>query len=761
MVLFTPDKKKYCLNDFRKVAIWGAGDLGEQLFDELLEKGIQIAFYIDGKPQNRTYRETRIYLLSEVPKNAWEDVDCIFFAFITHRTAVENALVDAGINKPVFYYPNEYIYNMDMYFDFRKSREDINLLSYLEEYLAGVTGPLAFYGNDRLCRYILDVCPGLKKQIDCLFDNGTTSEMATIYDVPVYPVEDGQRNVQTVFFAETNSERLYMMYERIQNWNVTIITLELIEKTRPEIIPARAVFEKHELEYPVDVPDCHIRQELDVLLLEPPGRLMPIILPNGLGVVHTILDQPDINLQTIDYNITLYHRFHKNRLMQKGAGDLSGSYQMKEEPWARENWEQWSKPEFVQYFAEEIRVLIGSIVRARPKIVGISLNMINRLFAKKIVNGIREHLNDVVIVVGGPDCQYYEFGPRKFDAFDYMVINQAEPVLLNLIQRILSGEKVKDCPGIVSRCDSDLWEWEPSDKKVDLDDYGFPEYQWTSMETYRNYEGHIITAPISTNRGCKWGKCRFCTECLPYHGRSPKLVVDEIEWLAKQNYRIISLNDSDTNSNQDTLLEICREIVRRDLSVSLYGQFRIDRRNTYQFFQILKQAGFGSIVFGVDGWSDNLLVQQRKGYTMAIVEQNLKDCQAAGIIASVNMVLGVPGETEEDVDAIIDNAIRNKHHMAIGQVTLFSLAAGSEYYNNPEKYGIQFNGDKTEIYTRCMDTNIDPGLWYSTSPHIDLSIRMNRLERIYRKLLQEGIVFDHFCRELISNTLNNEAGVSS
>ncbi|MFC2040931.1 radical SAM protein, partial [Chloroflexota bacterium] len=146
-----------------------------------------------------------------------------------------------------------------------------------------------------------------------------------------------------------------------------------------------------------------------------------------------------------------------------------------------------------------------------------------------------------------------------------------------------------------------------------------------------------------------------------------------------------------------------------------------------------------SLVFGVDGWTDHTLRLENKGYTMSMVEENLRSCHQAGIVVAVNMVIGIPGETEEDVTETINNIIRCKRYIDYLQnINTLILAAGSEYYRNPEGYNIHLRGDRREIYEK-HPYFIPPDLWYSDDPYIDQQVRVNRSRRIYETLAAAGV----------------------
>ncbi len=508
--------------------------------------------------------------------------------------------------------------------------------------------------------------------------------------------------------------------------------------------------------YPCAIPTLDVQPNLDFLLLELPPRYRPI-MPNGLGYVHNILANCGINFQTIDANIILYHRYHERRLREKLDPVISPSgYKMAEDPWDSANMGEWDKDDVIDYFWPDLEELLEGIIRQKPKVVGISLSGNNRTLAKKFVKELRMRAPDILIVVGGYDCGYHDLGRYLFPDFDYMVIGEAEGKLEPLVEALSKNKKPKDLPGILSRYDSPERIWSDIPRLQDLDSIDFPHYQWVKIEQYDSYDRkHLI--PITASRGCNWGRCRFCGECLPFRRRNPIKVADEIEYFAKKGYHSFHFNESDVNGDPEALYDLCTEIIKRKLKVDFVAQLRIDKRNSLEYFRHLAKAGFAHLRFGVDGWTDKLTRLQGKGYNMELVFQNLRDCHAAGITTTVNIVIGVPGETEDDVDETIQNITRCNNY--IDEVISFNtliLTYGSEYYWNPEKYKIRFWGDKKEIYSKHVHY-IPTELWYSEDPYIDQEVRMQRLDRIATGLYKNGVNIGSFASRVVEN-LRKERG---
>jgi hypothetical protein len=302
----------------------------------------------------------------------------------------------------------------------------------------------------------------------------------------------------------------------------------------------------------------------------------------------------------------------------------------------------------------------------------------------------------------------------------------------------------------MSRYDPPGQAFVPGPWPEDLDRLDMAQYDWASSDLYRNWNGYQLT-PIIASRGCRWSCCTFCGERFAWRARSPRNVVDEFEWLYLRGCRLFMFNESDLNGKPDILLEICREIIRRRLKLTLTGQLRIHKDSDRAFFDCLRAAGFVSLRFGIDAWSRNTLRLQRKGYTTTMISRNLRDCREAGIFTEVNTVVGVPGETEEDIEESIALMVANKpyisRHANINPLMLF---AGSVYWESPEEFGIVFRGRKEEIYAD-HPVIIPEDLWHSENPYIDAAVRKRRFEKIVRALHENSFNIGEFAERVIAD----------
>ena len=96
----------------------------------------------------------------------------------------------------------------------------------------------------------------------------------------------------------------------------------------------------------------------------------------------------------------------------------------------------------------------------------------------------------------------------------------------------------------------------------------------------------------------------------------------------------------------------------------------------------------------------------------------------------MNWVIGVPGETDADVEEGINFFLENREYIGrLVNINPLMMFNGGVYWLEPEKHNIHFRKPKEEIYWKHPRA-IPAYLWYSTEPYIDERVRQQRFNRI-------------------------------
>lgn len=454
-------------------------------------------------------------------------------------------------------------------------------------------------------------------------------------------------------------------------------------------------------------------KNLDFILLKLPFFYSPHLL-NGIGYVHNILKK--CGIKHITYDLNAYYYYFMNNYRNLLSND-TGEYK---------NMVLW---EFLDYF-------IKDLVDIKPKIIGISIDAGVYFNSEVIVNfigKIKKILPDTIFIAGGYACFSDNIPALVRRVFDYTIVRESENSLPFLINEIMNNKLVKDLPGVISKYDSFGRKWQYAPIYKNLDAIDFPRYEWANLKMYELSQ-NLQMAPIVPNRGCLWGRCYFCSETVQFRTRSAQSLADEVEFLNKNGFNNFLFSCNDFNGDPQVTIDFCNEIIKRKLKVNFQGQLRIDERNNLNTFKLFEKAGILFITFGVDGFSNRALKLLNKGYDMKVVEKNLKDCAKTKVKGLVNLLTGIPGEVEEDVEEYIENITHlHKYIKEINCSFYLYLQNGSDYFINSEKHKIEFHK-----YKRTIDNNykfdIPNDLWCCREPFLDIEISKKRLKRILSKI---------------------------
>jgi len=740
---------------FRRVAIWGASLSGEECLEKLKLENVEVAFFVDrNPPADGLFHDVPVYSSSYLLEKQYGDLhlDGIILAMSSDSSGPKELLKASGCSLPILSFkPGATVKKMfeghlciNHLFAFDKGDEDKRLLNAVLADLKACDLPITFYGAGKLARYFFEMVPELASLLSAVVDDDTAKQGTEFCTHKVQPVSELSDQAQSIFIASTLYLKTVKMTKTVSKLLPAAITSTLntiLKGIALEDIPQRAWREPEYSIYPVDIPDITFQPEMDLILMDVPPRFLGM-MPNGLGSVHNILKKTSINFQTVDLDLIFYHRFHSHRILD-GMEEVytQDGYKMRSDPWGMDAVEdEWqANPKAMAYWKDDLDEVVNGLVAANPKVVGFSLHATNLEMTSDLVARLRKELPDLLVLVGGYDCVNPEMGPVLFTDFDYMVIFEAEEQLPGLVEKLAAGKRPKNLPGIISKFDRPEFPFMPAGLVQDLDGLDFPHYEWADINLYRNFNGYQLT-PITLSRGCKWSKCTFCAERFDFRKRSAENVADEIEWLRSKGCTLFHFNDSDLSGDPETVRKMCVEIIRRGITdISLVGQLRVQKGYTPEYFQILYEAGFKNLRFGIDGWSKNTLKLHKKGYTLGMIEDVLEYTKAAGIYVTINLVIGIPHETEADIDETVINMLKNKDNFdAIENINTLILSTGGLYRENPELHGIHFRKDIEEI-DRLHPKMIPPDIWYSVEPYIDQEVRMARLMRIVEAAHDAGI----------------------
>jgi anaerobic magnesium-protoporphyrin IX monomethyl ester cyclase len=290
------------------------------------------------------------------------------------------------------------------------------------------------------------------------------------------------------------------------------------------------------------------------------------------------------------------------------------------------------------------------IIKSQPDIVGVTSTTLTYKSALKIIRTAKEVLPNCITAIGGPHVTFWDVNAlHEEPALDVVLRREGENTMLELAQRVENHQAFYDLAGTTCRRDGEIARNPDRPFLEDLDSLPFPAfYLWQKVGDLRKYG--TIPYPVMTSRGCVYW-CNFCTAVRMfgrrYRMRSPKNVVDELEFLHK-NYHAsqFTFYDDAFTVDQDRTAEMCDEMRRRGLKIKWDCETRVDMVSKELLIK-MREAGCIAVWFGVESGSKKQLTNMGKGFSLTQTRRAFKWAKEAGLMTVAGVILGFPGETKE------------------------------------------------------------------------------------------------------------------
>lgn len=290
------------------------------------------------------------------------------------------------------------------------------------------------------------------------------------------------------------------------------------------------------------------------------------------------------------------------------------------------------------------------------EIFGITATTYTRFEAIKIAKIIKRIYPNSVVVVGGVHFMYCAKDTLEMvPEIDIVVRGEGEITIVelaNVINRKGSCEKIN---GISYRRDGQIIENQDQVNFENIDSIPpFMKFTWDEYPEYLfGYPERIRAISVMSTRGCPY-KCVFCSKAgMKYRLRSPKSVVDEIEfWKERFNIEGINFLDLTFTANPNHVREICLEMIKRKVNLKWWCESRANI--PLDCLTTMKEAGCVSLVVGVESGSPTILREIAKNVSIEQVINFCKKCNEIGIIVTPYFMFSLPDETLKDVKQTLD-----------------------------------------------------------------------------------------------------------
>jgi anaerobic magnesium-protoporphyrin IX monomethyl ester cyclase len=332
-----------------------------------------------------------------------------------------------------------------------------------------------------------------------------------------------------------------------------------------------------------------------------------------------------------------------------------------------------------------------TVLEMRPAAVGFAAYTPFIHVAHKYAQGIKKASPDIKTIIGGYHASALpEETLREFPFFDYLVRGEGETTLTELVNGIAAGRGPDGVAGVFYRDENGEIRNNPAREQIaDIDSIPFPARRKLDQGKYRvnpiNYV-KLPTTGILASRGCE-KRCAFCSQSVfrPVRVRSAANIVDEMRQCATDfGMRGFRFYDDNLAAHRETCMEFCAELRNRNLNISWNCFSRVDSVDP-EMLREMKSAGCHQIKFGVETGTEKMLVVIKKGITLEQSREAIRMAKRAGIESQVSLILGLPGETEQDMRETIRFISDISPDLA--GINLFKPMPGSPLFRQLERDG--------------------------------------------------------------------------
>ncbi len=391
--------------------------------------------------------------------------------------------------------------------------------------------------------------------------------------------------------------------------------------------------------------------------------------------------------------------------------------------------------------------LIPELKRERYDLIGISVS-VQRQYDSAILlaETIRKAGIDVKLALGGSyvsevyDSNWLEDG--VISGFDWVVRYEGEDAVHKLLLHLDGECSLEDIPNLLYMRDGKRVET-GRDRIRDIDTLATPDYDDLRLDLYLD---RPVRLPVMGNRGCYWAKCTFCAHFWSLgvgkmRDRSAEKLVGDMREL-QERHGVRSFFLCDESMYPPTLEGLCELIPESGMDAKWAGMIRFEDSLDRPFLQRLKDAGCYALFFGLESMSQSMQDVIKKGTNVETVWRVLRDCKEVGIKIHLFFILGIPGETEEDMQKSLTFMRNHSDLYETLQIATFELMVGSPIWMKPERYGVD-NLQVVSNHARLAysEVHFDRTVGLSNEEIARYVDEVESDEKIYRKNIWSGYGF--------------------
>ena len=388
-----------------------------------------------------------------------------------------------------------------------------------------------------------------------------------------------------------------------------------------------------------------------------------------------------------------------------------------------------------------IRGRIQQVIDAGCRIFGLLLLDGNARMAAQVSKLIRQMAPEAHVVVGGTGAtSLYRLRRRYGDsppmshpvdnemdeghAIDSWVLGEGELTLWELLSRLENGDPLDGVPGLALTADGPYAKFKERALIRDLS--SLPHATFEGFD-FSLYDFHAL--PFQLSRGCAFARCSHCGlkgYSRGFRVRQPEHALAELRYhMERHKVRVFHFTDLGVNGDLEKLEGFCDGVIAGKLDIEWQSFVQIRGDMSATLLEKIVRSGCTALNYGFESGSDAVLQKMRKPYSAEEAARVLRMTREAGGKAIINIMVGHPGETEQEFQKTLDFLAENAGNIGmVASVGFTSVHLHSPLVDECEAFDLQLDED---------------GGWSSADGDIDRGLRNERVHRVTEHLRSHGI----------------------
>lgn len=348
-----------------------------------------------------------------------------------------------------------------------------------------------------------------------------------------------------------------------------------------------------------------------------------------------------------------------------------------------------------KYSHHEVEILDAQILRMgydeirqeikakSPDIVGMTTTTYTLPEAIEIAKITREINSSIHVNLGGTHTYIFPTETINFSCIDSLILGEGEIAFTQLVNALdQNPNNLSQLKGIIYKDNAQIIQTPAQDVIFDLDSLPNPSREMIPYKKYllnaKTRQASVFTTILSS-RGCPY-ECTYCYRpplSKNFRARSSANIINEIEECVQSGISEFIFVDDVFTLNRKRVFELCDEIIKRNLKIKWRIKARVNNID-YGLLLRLREAGCHWIHYELGTGTQKMLDLLKKEFTIEQIQDAIKLTNDIRITSSVDIMLGFPEETREDILKTIKFV--NKLNPDFAYFSLITPHPGTELY---------------------------------------------------------------------------------